>query len=226
MRNRLPIVLAVLAAAIPLSCRAGAPLGEPEKRLIADLKFDEALMSGLRADKLSEFKRLSRSIFLLQGEGKGVKEETSAREGLEFEVGKGRGRSVASKHAARFRERGYSIFVSDDAFGRGNDAVAVIKSADQFDIVVAMGTDGINYDIDNAAVVAKLKEWNARRPFEIVGAGMDWMEARFAGRPADMASFAEEVYRFCPDVVDQGTGTTEALAAEMERTNTLYLWWD
>jgi hypothetical protein len=41
-----------------------------------------------------------------------------------------------------------------------------------------------------------------------------------------MVAFAREVYAFCPDVVDQGTGAVEALAAEMSRTNTLYLWWD
>ena len=39
-------------------------------------------------------------------------------------------------------------------------------------------------------------------------------------------AFAREVYAFCPDVVDQGTETVEALAAEMKQENTVYLWWD
>jgi hypothetical protein len=41
-----------------------------------------------------------------------------------------------------------------------------------------------------------------------------------------MLEFAKEVYQFCPDVVDQGTETVEALASERKRTNRVYLWWD
>jgi len=41
-----------------------------------------------------------------------------------------------------------------------------------------------------------------------------------------MRAFAEEVYQFCPDVVDQGAGSIDALAEEMKRTNALFLWWD
>ena len=57
-----------------------------------------------------------------------------------------------------------------------------------------------------------------------MGAGLDWMEARFVNPPKDFTLFAKEVYDFCPDVVDQGTETVDALAKEMQRTNTLYLW--
>jgi len=36
----------------------------------------------------------------------------------------------------------------------------------------------------------------------------------------------KELYDFCPDIVDQGTGTMEALKLEITRTRELYLWWD
>jgi hypothetical protein len=41
-----------------------------------------------------------------------------------------------------------------------------------------------------------------------------------------MLAFARDVYAFCPDVVTQGAKTVEKLAAEMDRENVLYLWWD
>jgi hypothetical protein len=41
-----------------------------------------------------------------------------------------------------------------------------------------------------------------------------------------MLAFAREVYQFCRDVVEQGTETVEKLAAEMKRSNRMYLWWD
>ena len=70
------------------------------------------------------------------------------------------------------------------------------------------------------------KEWDASYGLVFRGIAFDWVEAEFKKQPEDMLGFAQEVYKFCPDVVDQGTETVPALAAEMKRTNTLYLWWD
>ncbi len=226
MRSALIIALSLLAAALTLSCQSGTSLSQTEKDLIAELGFDAPAMASMRTDKRSEFKRLENPVFVRDAGAKGGLTEKVLKKGLEFEVKAGRGRSVASKYRAKLRKQGYFVFVSEDSFGTGDDRVGVIKSEDQFDILLAMGTDGANYGIDNAKVVAKLKEWNAKWPLEIVGAGLDWMEARFVRQPPDMAAFAEEVYQFCPDVVDQGTDTVKALAAEMKRTNALYLWWD
>jgi hypothetical protein len=35
-----------------------------------------------------------------------------------------------------------------------------------------------------------------------------------------------EVYEFCPDVVDQGTDTVEGLESEIKKSGTIFLWWD
>jgi len=39
-------------------------------------------------------------------------------------------------------------------------------------------------------------------------------------------TFAKEMYKVCPDIVDQGTGSIEALAEEMKKTKRLFFWWD
>jgi hypothetical protein len=75
-------------------------------------------------------------------------------------------------------------------------------------------------------VIAKLKEWQQKYPFTIAGAGLDWVEVKFAASPADPEAFAHEVYRFCPDIVDQGSGSVSELAGEINNTRTLFLWWD
>ena len=41
-----------------------------------------------------------------------------------------------------------------------------------------------------------------------------------------MKAFANEVYEFCPDIVDQGVGDVEKLAAGIAATKEVYLWWD
>ena len=42
----------------------------------------------------------------------------------------------------------------------------------------------------------------------------------------DPDALARRFYGFCPDIVDQGTGSVASLAAEMRRERTLYCWWD
>ena len=124
--------------------------------------------------------------------------------------------------------KGYVVFVADQNFNINNkpDQVAVIRSDDQFDALRIMGTNGINYDLETKHVLQRLKAWDKKYGLTIVGAGMDWVQASFKAKPSPMLPFAREVYKFCPDVVDQGTDTVEKLAEEMARSNSLYLWWD
>ena len=75
-------------------------------------------------------------------------------------------------------------------------------------------------------MIERLKKWDAEYGLVLRGVGFDWVEAEFKKQPADMRAFAEEVFKFCPDVVTQGTETVERLADEMQRENTLYLWWE
>ena len=44
--------------------------------------------------------------------------------------------------------------------------------------------------------------------------------------PEDLAAFADEVYDFCPDIVEQGCDSVEALAEAIAETSTVFLWWD
>jgi hypothetical protein len=60
----------------------------------------------------------------------------------------------------------------------------------------------------------------------LVGASGDWCEFKIEKEPADWMVFANEAYAVCPDIVDQGTGSVEALAEEMKNTRRLYFWWD
>lgn len=66
------------------------------------------------------------------------------------------------------------------------------------------GTNGENYDLGTAQIIARLKEWSERCEFSALGAGFDWVELRFKTLPVNVEEFAEEVYDFCPDTLDQG----------------------
>jgi hypothetical protein len=66
------------------------------------------------------------------------------------------------------------------------------------------GTNGDNYDLDTGAILSRLKDWSGRCELAGLGAGFDWVELRFQSLPINVEEFAEEVYDFCPDTLDQG----------------------
>lgn len=120
----------------------------------------------------------------------------------------------------------YIVFIAGRNYGYSPDQVGILRSSDQFEPLRIMQTNGWNYDIGPDAVIQQLQEWHTAYGLDIHGAGFDWVEASFEKQPEDMLAFAEIVYGWCPDVVDQGTETVERLAQEMAQSNTLYLWWD
>jgi hypothetical protein len=86
--------------------------------------------------------------------------------------------------------------------------------------------DGINYDIDNHLVIRWMKRLDRDQPFLMTGCGRDFLSGRFVSKLPDADAMAKRMYAFCPDIVDQGTGSVEALAKELRKTNELYFWWD
>lgn len=140
-------------------------------------------------------------------------------------------RSGAVSTVRRLRQAlgpGYLVFVSEQHFGiQGQpDQLSILRDTDPYAQLRVMGTNGWNYNISPDSIIVRLQRWDAAFGLDLQGVGFDWLEAEFRRLPPDMLAFAREVYEFCPDVVDQGTETVEALAQEMRRSNRLYLWWD
>jgi hypothetical protein len=120
----------------------------------------------------------------------------------------------------------YMPFVVEMNAGIKMDKIGVLKGTDQYEILRVMHTDGDEYDISNQDVIDHLKEWEYVSQFEIIGADSDWVEIEFKTLPVDLKAFAEDVYDFSPDAVDQGAGSVEGLIKEIRKTNRLFLWWD
>ena len=77
--------------------------------------------------------------------------------------------------------------------------------------------------------VAALRRWGARFGADLVGLNADTMNLRVRARPASRAQslpLARDMYRYCPDIVDQGVGSISALAAGLMASHWWYLWWD
>ncbi|HEX7379167.1 MAG TPA: DUF4253 domain-containing protein [Pirellulales bacterium] len=104
--------------------------------------------------------------------------------------------------------------------------VVVAPGDNQFDILRVAQSDAVNYDMDTECLVRKLQEYDRNYGIDIFHAETDTIEFRLRSVPADLMAFCDDLYEFCPDTVDQGVGSVEALASEIARHGSVYLWWD
>lgn len=213
--------------AIALSCaqasgQESAPFAPAAADLLDRLRFDKDLLALFKPSMKSEIRQLERMWVSYDARANTVSEERILLPGITFEVAPGAAKRLVLDRRRAAKEKGYLAFVSEDGFGRGNDSIAVIRSSSQFDILSYMRTDGINYDLSNERLIAAVKEWNARYPMEIIGAGLDWMNAIFIEKPADLGPLSREAIELCPDAAPDAA----SLAEKMRRLNELYLVWN
>lgn len=124
--------------------------------------------------------------------------------------------------------------------------IGIVKLNDHYQIVQFFGTAAGNYDLSHQNVINKLKDWEKLCDFEILGGGGDTLQLAFKTLPDDRVRFAEDVYEFCPDLMDQGyigpplgdgatmadfsramdEQTVEDLADYLERNKFVGFWWD
>jgi uncharacterized protein DUF4253 len=116
----------------------------------------------------------------------------------------------------------------ENHFGIKNepDIIGVLKTTDKYEILKKVDTNGINWDIDNDSLLKIIRTFDVKYDLQLIAANGESCEFVIRKNPTDWLEFAKEVYKVCPDVVDQGTGTVESLANEMKISNRLYFWWD
>lgn len=227
------ISLALLAA----SCGSASSDSTNNDRRIMDGKEREVChLSGIDTAlvlELHENARFSLSVFLpdsilkFDSEGNLIAGRPDLH-GVMFEVSADAASQLCTTFGPKFLAKGQTLYVFRMNFGidNENDGVAIVNTSDKYKILKETATDGINYDITNDSLLTIIHRFDEQYNLSLTGAGMDWCQFTIGNEPADWNAFAQEVYEVCPDVVDQGTGSVEDLAAEMKRTGTLYLWWD
>jgi hypothetical protein len=149
-------------------------------------------------------------------------------DGVTVPVPASRSASFVGVYQPFFLEQGFYLFVLERHFdidGRP-DVIGLSVGSDPYALVEGVGTNAWNYGFGPDSIVRWLRALEREQPFRLTGIAFDWLEARFTSALRDPAGLAARVYAFCPDVVDQGTGTVRRLARELRTTGTLYCWWD
>jgi hypothetical protein len=127
-----------------------------------------------------------------------------------------------------FLKSGYTIFYLNRNFGIGNKSnnIGILKTTDKYQILSQVQTDGINWGIDTDSLINLIKVFDQKYSLQLIGASGDWCEFIINKEPENWMTLANEAYKVCPDIVDQGSQTIEKLTAEMKQTKRLYFWWD
>lgn len=224
------ILTTTLLALLLLSCTGNTiTLTQAEEAVLGAIDFEKDIAIELKGEFAAEFAKSEVIAYSYNAETQEFSETSQLNNAITFKVDEKEYVNYTMQNQRKIREyerKGYLVFLSEMNFGYDKDEVTILKSNDQFDIIKAVQTSGINYDHYNKDVIEKLKEWDNKYPFVITGAGYDWINAEFIEQPDDMFAFAQEVFEFCPDVVWQGADSVETLADIMAESNTLYLWWD
>ncbi|HYA88035.1 MAG TPA: DUF4253 domain-containing protein [Nitrospirota bacterium] len=142
-----------------------------------------------------------------------------------FSVHANRSDDVIDTLRASLRAQGYLIFKTHKGYGQLPDVLTVIKGNNSYDLLKVQSTEGLNYHLNTKMIIAWLKEQQHLGTFVVIGAGPDWLEARFVKPPQDMLSFAKKVTDFAPDVLVNGPNTVDKLAERMKKMNGFSLMW-
>ena len=104
--------------------------------------------------------------------------------------------------------------------------LVVAPGESQFDILGIARSDAANYGLNTADLVARLRNYDQQFGIDIFQADLETVQFRLKTLPGDLQAFAKDLYDFCPDIVDQGCGSVDALANEIRRQKAVFLWWD
>lgn len=202
-----------------LGCNTKNDFSEKEEEIITKINFDKSLML--------EFKNeTKKSILQLPAIDSETSEELDNEtfEGIYCESTEKKAEKLVKKLKPKFKEKGYLIFYTEGFEGKKN--ICLIKGYDELDILKYRKTNGINYDLEYIDVLKKISEWNSKFGIKIIGCNQDYVHLEFDKLPANMKDFADEVYEFCPDSVDQGVGDIESLEEYITLEKEIWLWWD
>lgn len=205
-----------------------AGLSTNEKHLCDSMKIDPSVLIELKKHTGEPVEAFHYSLSKMYNADQSITEIDPIRlRGFVFREDQANTFKIIAELQGTLMEKGYYLFIMGQNFGLGpKDAMAILKTTDQYEVLRAIKTDGINYGITTDSLIGIVKSLDKKYALSLVSAGGDFCEFRIGKDPADWMDLAKEAYAVCPDIVDQGTGSVEALADELKKRKSLYFWWD
>lgn len=229
MRHIKLLLLISFLVIIVSACENKYYLTENDLKVISELDFNKELLEELRSLTENPFAVKNQNPdldFIFKDSLNYVEFANKGLRGLTLFETEKNALDIVYKLRKKYAENNYYIYISETNFGFSPDEITILKTNDKFDMLRFGGTNGTNHDIYVENIIGKLKIWDNAHGLIFFAVGNDFLEADLNQLPNDLDAYADELYEFCPDIVDQGTGTLELLKKEVVRTRKLYLWWD
>jgi hypothetical protein len=106
--------------------------------------------------------------------------------GITFSVPEQDAGRVLTVLRQRLQSKKYQAFLIAVNEGIRTEEIGILKGTDPYEILRVMQTNGEEYEITTEDIIERLKEWEKRYPFEIIGAENEWVEIEFRTVPQDL----------------------------------------
>jgi hypothetical protein len=183
-------------------------------------------ISGFSSDTLKELAKYGDGKIALLSESEFDNIDTSKFKIVYVNVQKEDRPKAISNLKQYFNGSEYQVFYSSISYDKTPEKICLLKSRDKYSCLSAFKTNGINYDINTNQLIEKIKKWDSQYKIDIIGVDGDWVDIKFSKLPKDIEKFANEIYEFCPDSVDQGVGEISELVKVIRDDEEVFLWWD
>jgi hypothetical protein len=120
----------------------------------------------------------------------------------------------------------YMTNISLDESYRPYYDIVIVPETDQFEIIRLSKVEPVNYNLTNLDVVNWFKDKQREFEFDIIVADVDRIEAVISTEPTCYKRLANDIYQFCPDVIDQGHGDMDELIKYLKENRRMWFWWD
>lgn len=104
--------------------------------------------------------------------------------------------------------------------------LALLPSPRWQDALALFQTNGINYDVASQNIIDWFEEWESVNPVRILALRHDVVSGKLLNKVKKPKTYAKSMFELCPDTVEQGLGTLDALVEELKKNGCFYLWWD
>jgi hypothetical protein len=192
------------------------------------LIIDKKLLPNIKKSIHKEPIQLNREVWNYDKDGN--EEHYVLDKGLVFKfINHEKAHSIFNMYSDKVMEGNNYIFLTNMDFDESYNTyydIVIIDGSDPFEIIKRIGTNGVNYDQYNNAIINQLKEWNAEVEFKFVVIDVARIHAYMNKLPTDITKFSKDVYDFCPDVIDQGYGSMDEMISDYKDSKYFWLWWD
>jgi hypothetical protein len=104
--------------------------------------------------------------------------------------------------------------------------LVLFPTRDKLAVVTAIGTEGANYGVQTADIIAWLAELDQENPFELRYCAHDLVGGVFRGPVKSAKKWAERIAEVCPSVLEEDVETPAVLARFLSKSKAFVLRWD